>query len=151
MHIPNIYKKYCKENLFSDKIKLSVVDLSKIELATEEDKARGIDYWARLFKAKTWEEIKMLVKDNESMQEAAKSIYMANADELVRQKCLAREDAERHERTMLRNIKILEDKNTELKDKNTELEDENTELKDENMELKKQILLLKQQLDEQRF
>lgn len=101
-------------HLFSSKIKLSVIDLSKIELATEEDKVYKIDYWARLFKAKTWEEIKMLAKDNESMEEAVNSIYLANADELVRQKCLAREEAERHERTLLRNIKILEDKNAAL-------------------------------------
>ena len=56
----------------------------------------------------------MLAKDNESMEEAVNSIYIANADELVRQKCLAREEAERHERTLLRNIKILEEKNASL-------------------------------------
>ena len=112
-------------HLFSDKLKLSVVNLSRIELATEEDKAYGIDYWARLFKAKTWKEIKMLAKDNESMQEAVNSIYMANADELVRQKCLAREEAERHERTMLRDIQMLEEKAARLKGKNAALEGKN--------------------------
>lgn len=30
--------------------------LYQIELATDEDKAYQIDYWARLFKAKTWED-----------------------------------------------------------------------------------------------
>ena len=39
--------------IFSSKFKLSVVDLNHIELATDEDKAFQIDYWARLFKAKT--------------------------------------------------------------------------------------------------
>ena len=43
-------------------MKLSVIDLSKVELATEEDRLYGIDYWTRLFKAKTWEEIKMLAE-----------------------------------------------------------------------------------------
>ncbi|MBQ8802626.1 MAG: Rpn family recombination-promoting nuclease/putative transposase, partial [Tyzzerella sp.] len=75
--------------IYNDKFKLSVVDLSKIELATEEDRAFQIDYWARLFKAKTWEEIKMLAEKNEYLQEAAQSVYVANADELVRQKCRA--------------------------------------------------------------
>ncbi|MBQ8804476.1 MAG: Rpn family recombination-promoting nuclease/putative transposase, partial [Tyzzerella sp.] len=75
--------------IYNGKFKLSVVDLSKIELATEEDKAFQIDYWARLFKAKTWEEIKMLAEKNEYLQEAAQSVYVANADELVRQKCRA--------------------------------------------------------------
>ena len=86
-------------HVYSDKFTLSVIDLNQIELATEEDRAYGVDYWARLFKAKTWEEIKMLAKNNEYLQEAADSLYVANADEIVRQQCLAREEAERHERT----------------------------------------------------
>ena len=49
-------------HVYSDKFVLSVVDLNHIELATEEDKAYGIDYWARMFKAKTWEDIKMLLR-----------------------------------------------------------------------------------------
>lgn len=76
-------------------------------MATEEDKAYGIDYWARLFKAKTWEDIKMLAKENEYLQEAAQSIYIANEDEIVRQQCLAREDAERRERTLERDNNLL--------------------------------------------
>ena len=52
-------------NVYSSKFVLSVVDLSNIELATEEDRLHGIDYWARVFKARTWEELKMLAKDNE--------------------------------------------------------------------------------------
>ena len=86
----------------SDKFILSVLDLNKTELATEEDKAYGIDYWARLFKAQTWEELKELIKGNEYLQEAADSIYKANADEIVRQQCRAREEAERRERTLER-------------------------------------------------
>ena len=57
-------------HLYSDKFTLSVLNLSKIYLATEEDKRYEIDYWARLFKAKTWEELKELVKDKEYLQEA---------------------------------------------------------------------------------
>ena len=140
-------------HLFSNKIKLSVVDLSKIELATEEDKLYQIDYWARLFKAKTWEEIKMLAKNNENMQEAIHSIYLANADEMVRQKCLAREEAERHERTMLRDIQILEEKkavlenkNADLQDKNAALQDKNAALQDKNTALEQELLALKEQL-----
>ena len=96
--------------IYSDKFILRVVDLNKIELVTEEDKVFQIDYWARLFKAKTWEELKMLAKDNDYLQEAAESLYIANADEIVRQQCRAREDAERRERTLVRNLRIAEEK-----------------------------------------
>ena len=104
--------------IYSDKFQLSVVDLTQIEKATEEDKAYQIDYWARLFKAKTWEEIKMLAEKNEYLQEAAQSVYVANADEIVRQKCLAREEAERHERTVKRNMDLLQKENETLTKQN---------------------------------
>lgn len=95
--------------LYSDKFTLSVVNLNQIELATDEDKVHNIDYWASIFKAKTWEELKMLAKDNEYLQEAVESLYAANADEIVRQQCRAREDAERLERTLKRDNKLLKE------------------------------------------
>jgi len=142
---PEFYATHMLMNLknhhvFSDKMTLSVIDLSKVELATEEDKTYGIDYWARLFKAKTWEEIKMLAEKNEYMQEAAGSIFMANADEMIRQRCLAREEAERHERTMKRDMKKLQDENQNLKESLMLAEQEN-------IELKKQMQQLLEKLD----
>ena len=117
--------------LYSDKFTLSVVQLNKTEYATEEDKAYGIDYWAKIFKAKTWEELKMLAENNEYMEETVEALYVANADEIVRQQCRAREDAERRERTLERDNKKLKDENAGLKDENAGLRDENAELKDE--------------------
>ena len=108
-------------HLYSSKFTLSVVDLNQIELATQEDKNAGINYWARVFKAKTWEELKMLAKDNEYLEEAATSIYRANAEEIVRQQCLAREDAERRERTLVRDNKLLKKDVAALKEANSDL------------------------------
>ncbi|MDE6530853.1 MAG: Rpn family recombination-promoting nuclease/putative transposase, partial [Lachnospiraceae bacterium] len=48
--------------IYSDKFRLSVLDLTQINLATETDRAYRIDCWAALFKATTWEELKMLAK-----------------------------------------------------------------------------------------
>lgn len=78
--------------IYSDKFRLSVLDLNQIELATEEDKQYKIDYWARLFKSTTWEEIKMLAKSDEYLQEAAACVYELTQDEEIRQRCEARED-----------------------------------------------------------
>ena len=44
-------------NIYSDKFTLNVLSLKQIERATDEDKAWEIDRWAKLFAAKTWEEI----------------------------------------------------------------------------------------------
>ena len=43
---------------------LHVIESNNIKLATEEDHNYEIDKWASLFKAKTWEDIHMLVNDN---------------------------------------------------------------------------------------
>jgi len=149
---PEFYSKHMLMNVknhhvFSDKLNLSVVDLSKIELSTEEDKAYGIDYWARLFKAKTWEEIKMLAEKDEYMQEAAGSIYMANADEMIRQRCLAREEYERHERTIKRDMKKLQDEKDALQNEKDALQNEKDALQNEKDALQNEKDALQKQLN----
>lgn len=62
---PEFYATYEFRNaknyhLYSDKLRLCVLDLSRIDIATEEDKLYQIDHWAFLFKSATWEEIRML-------------------------------------------------------------------------------------------
>ncbi len=125
--------------VFSDKFTLSVIDLSQIELATDEDKAWGLDYWAHLFKAKTWEEIKMLAVKNEelkeALQEAAQTIYMANSDDMVRQRCFAREEAERRERTYLRDLKNMQEMKEALQEDIAALQEDNTALQEDNAAL----------------
>ena len=90
---------------FSDKLTLSVVDLTHIELATEEDKSFQIDRWARLFKATTWEEIKLMAEGNEYLMQATQELYECNADELIRQQCRAREEYYKYQRTVEKALK----------------------------------------------
>lgn len=143
---PEFYATYQMLNLknhllYSSKFTLSVVNLNQIELATEEDKAHHIDYWAALFKAGTWEDLRMLTKDNEYLQEAAESLYVANADEIVRQQCVAREDAERRERTLERDKRLLqqalEEQNVKIKEQTKEIERLRAMLAQNGIELKK--------------
>lgn len=47
-------------------------------------------------------------------QEAAESLYTANADEIIRQQCIAREDAERREQTLERNYKLAQETIAEM-------------------------------------
>lgn len=126
-------------HLYSSKFSLSVVNLTQIAMATDEDKAHGIDYWARLFKANTWEEIKMLAKDNEYLEAAANSLYEANADRMVRERCIARKLAERRERTLERDIKLLKEENSGLKEQNSNLKECVSSLEDRIRELEEQL------------
>ena len=105
------------QHLYSDKFTLSVVDLTHIELATEEDKSYGIDRWARLFKATTWEEIKMIAENNPVFTEASESLYVLNSDEIARARSRAREEYILHENALNRKIAKLSEENEHLRAK----------------------------------
>lgn len=100
---PEFYATYKLMNvknytIYSDKIRLSVLNLNYTNLATDEDKAHHIDYWAKLFKAATWEEIKMLATKNEYVSEASETLYRLSAEEKVRMQCEAQEEYYRNQR-----------------------------------------------------
>lgn len=98
---------------------LHVVDLTHIELATDEDKAWKIDYWARLFTAATWEEVKMIAEKDIHMQAAAEEMYILSADEMIEERCRARDDFMKQERTTQKIMKELTE-SLEAKDKEIE-------------------------------
>ena len=77
---------------YSDSLTLHVVDLSHIDLATEEDKRYHIHEWARLFKATTWEEIRMIASKDEYLKEASQTMFRMSADDLIRKRCRDREE-----------------------------------------------------------
>ena len=84
--------------LYSDKLCLSVLDLTHIDLATKEDKQYQLDYWAALFKSTTWEDLKMLAQNNEYIRQASETIYQLSQEEAIRQQCEAREDYYRRQK-----------------------------------------------------
>lgn len=87
-------------HIFSDKFILHVLDLNQVKLATEEDRFFQIDRWALMFKATTWEELRMIAEKNKYMSEAAEKMYELNADEIVKQQCRARDEYYAHEKWM---------------------------------------------------
>ena len=90
----NVLMDMNKHRIYSDKFQVNVLELKQIELATEEDKKWNLDFWAKLFKARTWEELKMIAKDNEYFTEASNTLCDLYADFNVRERCRDREDYE---------------------------------------------------------
>lgn len=134
--------------LYSDKLRLSVLDLTQIKPATEEDKSYQLDYWASLFKATTWEEITMLAQKNEYIGEATDTIYQLTQDEKIRMQCEAREDYYRTQRgwqdmldekaAMLNEMDIiLNEKNAMLDKKDTIIAEQKAALEATCSEFKK--------------
>ena len=163
---PEFFSTYMFTNIknhiiYSDKLKLYVIDLTCIDKATEEDKIRGIHHWAKLFKATTWEEIKMLTADNTFLEEAAETVYQLSAEEQIRMQCEAREDYYRQQRyiqhkldrlaeleskepQMLHNIAELEKKTLCLNERNATLEKNNQTLQENNQVLQQDNHALQQ-------
>ena len=92
------------KKIYSDKLRIAVLNLTQIDSATDEDKRYRIDTWARLFKARTWEEIRMLATEDKAIEKAAGSIYALSADEAIMWECEARADYARrkHDAQVLR-------------------------------------------------
>lgn len=91
-----------------------LIDLSRIDLATEEDRHYEIDRWAKLFKTKTWEDLRMITKNNETMQKAADSLYQLNSDAVARQCAQSRADAAYWETIKNNKLRYLEEANSQL-------------------------------------
>ena len=99
--------------IYSSKFRLSVLDLTRIDLATKEDKLYHIDYWASLFKSTTWEEITMLAQKDSMIQEASNTIYQLTQEEQIRLQCEAREDYYYWKRINDNYVKRLEEDNAQ--------------------------------------
>lgn len=127
---------------------MAVLDLTHIDLATAEDEKFGIVHWANLFKARTWEEIKMIAQNSDYIKEASETIYKLTEDERVRMQCEAREDFYRRQRTQQRWVENLQQRlaraEEELENKVVELENKVAELESKDAEIARLRMLLEQ-------
>lgn len=131
---PEFFAQYQVRNqkdgfLYTDKFNLFVVELNHTDMATDEDKAYGIDTWAKLFKAERWEEIKMITQSNTSLNSAAEAIFMSTANADILEQCRIREDNIAHEKYQAEMIKKLSDELSEANNRVNSLSLENARLK----------------------
>ena len=119
-----------KDNhLYTSRFNLVVVELEQEELATDEDIVHGIVKWVRLFKSKTWEELRMVAQDNEYMTSAVKSMYLSNEDYNVIKVARERDDFLRSQAYKDKKIENLESENANLSQENASLTDEISRLR----------------------
>ncbi|MBQ9391061.1 MAG: Rpn family recombination-promoting nuclease/putative transposase [Lachnospiraceae bacterium] len=149
------YSTYMLQNvetvkIYNSKFRLSVLSLNQIKLATKEDKKWHIDEWARLFKATTWEELKMIAEKDKVYSEAANSKYVQNSDETIRAMCEARQEAIFHEQYVQKQLKELKERAKEdaishkkqLSEKDAKLSEQQNlieQLQAENKKLKEKL------------
>lgn len=127
---PEFYATYMMTNMknhkvYTDKLQLSVIELKNIDLATEEDRRFQVDRWAKLFKAKTWEELKAMAVTNQYMESAVNTMYELSTDERVQEQCRRRAEYEyfqkQQEEKILALNKTIADQQAEIADKDAEI------------------------------
>ncbi len=128
---PEFYSRFMLMNIkthriYSDKIALNMLDLTHTELSSQDDREWKLDYWAKLFKATTWEDLKMIAKNDECLTAASNTIFTMNTDDRIRKRCLDREDYYRDihnlEKQIAENQKIIAEKDAALAQLRAELE-----------------------------
>ena len=123
--------------IYSDKFVLSVVNLRRIDEATERDKLYKLDKWCRLITASSWEEAKEIAKEDPLMEATIKKLYYLDSDFEMREEAIRRRDYYNY-------VHSLENKITE---KDSMLEKNAAEIAEKDSviaELKRQLELQKQ-------
>ena len=92
-------------HVYSSKFAIHVLDLKQINNASSEDKHWGLDNWAKLFKATTWEDVKMIAANNKYLTEAANTMYELYSDREMRRQMENREDFIRRQKRDQRMLK----------------------------------------------
>lgn len=87
-------------------------------------------------------------KNDEYLMEATKTLYNLNADDMVRQRCQARMDAELQEQYLLKKIDALTTDNDKLTAHNDKLAADNDKLTADNAAKDAEIEALKRKLAE---
>ncbi len=141
---PEFYATYKMKNvknhrIYTDKMWLSVVELNSIELATDEDRLHKIDQWAKLFKAKTWEELKAMATTDQYMESAVNTMYELSADRMVKEQCRRRAEYELYQKYQAeenaRKDALIAQQRAELANKEAVIANKDTVITDQQAEL----------------
>lgn len=150
---PEFYSTYQFMNIknhtiYSDKMRISVLNLTRRDLATEKDKESNLHHWASFFKATTWEELDMLARKDESIKEAVTTIYQLSQEEQIRLQCEAREDYYRRQRTVQHHLDMqkdtIESQNVQIESQNATIEKQNVTIQNQNAVIENQNSTIRQ-------
>ena len=95
---PEFYSEYRLLNVktheaYTDKMIIRILDLTNIDLASKDEEYLAT--WARVFKAKTMEELEQVAGSMEVMKHMVVTLANLSEEEKIRQQCEAREKYER--------------------------------------------------------
>ena len=132
---------------YSDKFGIYMLQLNQLGNPEDEKNMPEIYYWARLFKATTWEEIRMLAEKNESIKHSIVTLKELTADEKAKMQMEARE---RYRRDMVAAQDFVREQKEEeikaLKDNLQQSQEEIARFQEESIKKDERIRFLEEQL-----
>lgn len=87
----NYFMNVKTHQIYSRKMCIRVLDLTQLEQVSEEERRSDLYYWAKLFMATSWEEMRMLAEKNKTLDLAVSTIHLLNENEQIRMMCEGRE------------------------------------------------------------
>lgn len=133
-----MYSEYRLQNVktgteYSSKFIIKVLLLNHLEDELV-DKSSKLYYWARLFKAKSWEELKNISEGDDRMQSYVGTIRTLTEEEKVAMACEARE---RYMRDIATYEYVIKSKDEELQASEAELQASKTEIQAQKEEIER--------------
>ena len=118
--------------VYSSLLQINVLSLLHLDKATTADRSSGLFTWARFFRAGTWEELKMLEKEDARIGSAASTVFRLMCDDKVRMQMEARED---FYRIMDSYKEELEEQRAKIKEQSEELEKQRVKVEEQSEKL----------------
>ena len=122
---------------FTDKFVIKVLMLNNIENASQEQKDNydSVYYWAKLFRAKTWEELRVIAKNNDRMKSLVNTASKLSGDTGVKEACQARSmyqlDINTYEHRLQKKDKIIEEQNEQIQEQNEQIQEQNEQIQEQ--------------------
>lgn len=106
------YSHYCMmeqrtHHIYTDKFRLSVLDLTQAALATEPDRQLGLDLWTAAFRAATWEEFQMLAEKDPLFEKVSDALYIVLENKMLADQIRRQWEAEADEKRRKENEQRL--------------------------------------------
>ncbi len=106
---------------YSSYLKLNVLYLNQTEIATQEDIDNDLVYWAKIFKATNWDELKELCSKNDMFKEVAQVMYKSNVQSQEKTYMEAHEKYILDKRSFEHCIQVRDEKISSLSNENAKL------------------------------
>lgn len=133
-------------SIFTDKFRLSVLDLTQTALATEHNRRFQLDHWAAAFRATTWEEFNMLAKEDILFEKVADALYLLAENPEIAEQVRRRDEAAAREKRREAEQKRLKAERKRLEARQKRLEAEQAQLAQENAKKDAEINALRAKL-----